>query len=313
MKIAIVIFMSLAFTSSLSQVACQQALKKNETSEAMESSDSTVSASSEISDMSVETVTMVIAEDDDGVSESKLEVQKVIGVELSQAGRRICADERSLTQFSTEMAVICANGQPTTLFAELIANAQQSGGAVREPLVIKSESINEVSHFIMATSILVDVELEAALLKRTDLNTSDLAQDGVKLKETQVAATPADGFKSLGTYEVREETSVRFGLATIDDKRIITREFVPLTSSSLIAVYSSLKADAPDNANNILFNKISFWIKDGKTTRILTVSQSKVNDRGQAETAEKAARNMVNQVMAHTVKVLTAAPQPAAP
>lgn len=244
---------------------------------------------------------------------SESELRQGFTSEILLASRKICANERALREFATEMAVICSNGQATSVFGDLINRANLT--AKPAPMVIKSESIAEVSQFMFAASFIVAAPFEATLLKRADLNTFTSTVDGVRMRETQVTTIPGDGLRTLGGFEIRQETSVSTLLGTADFTKIVTRDYVPIESNKIVAVYSSLKVGAPENADSILSNRISFWIKEGQNTRILIVSQGKTNDNGQPENVEKTALNLANQFLTNNLRILSPLPAtaPAAP
>jgi len=199
----------------------------------------------------------------------------------------ICSNPAALAKAQAELAPLCVNGQPTQAFANALA-APYKGGANPPLVTIKSVDVNGTSEFIVLAVIEVPKLIADVFAKRAMLTTGTLTAGNATVTQAVVATRPAAGGDNMGSTDVKFDLNVSVGIIRVANTSILQADATALNADkTLIATFSSLKAGAADNTDDILSNSLSFMIGEGGTTKLVSVNHQMVNNRGQPATAEQ--------------------------
>lgn len=204
----------------------------------------------------------------------------------------ICQDSDLKASFETEMAVLCIDGQATTTFAEGLANPYR-GGNNAQPNVLRADNINGMSHFLVFSAIELPLPLNQILDRRAELNPIDFTAGAATVTQAELSSRPPTSEIDLGGFDLRFEIAVRVAIITIRDVNILERDFTSLEpGQSVVAMKTYLKPGAAENSENEVATTLSLWIADENRTKMVTVANQQVNNRGQ----HQAASNTVTEV-----------------
>ncbi len=210
--------------------------------------------------------------------------------ELTAAGV-VCGDTEAITKYKVEMEVLCLNGQPTQAFADLLKTPFKGTGAPTLGLV-KSVDNAGISTFVVTSGFEVPQTMAGALAKRSGLNVSNIVEGNASLVQSEVKAIPSASPKDLGGFELTATLNVSVAIITVNDVRTLTREYTTLKEGMVVRSVTFLTPGAPDNAENIVANIVSFWISENGMTKVIGVTHQQAANRNQHATAETTILNL---------------------
>lgn len=241
----------------------------------------TLSSSEPSSDnRTVENAERILEEDANTVAD-----EDAIAEEQLTAVQLICQDEENATKFPVETGTLCLNGQASNVLANALANPYK-GGDNPQLGIIKSEDVNGVSHFILVSSLELPKPLTTVYAERARLNPISFTEGNATVTQVELASYPPQGGRQLGGFDLQYDLRVRVAIITVEDRRILQRDFLALDDEqSVISSASYLKPGAGNNPNSVA-NLLTYWIADGDATKVITVTHQQADNRGQHQTAE---------------------------
>ncbi|MCX6129686.1 MAG: hypothetical protein NTX25_11570 [Proteobacteria bacterium] len=238
-------------------------------------------------------------------TESTKEVAKTSSIPpASLSGSQlVCQSQTALAKFPTEFAVLCVNGQPSSAFASLLSTPYKGTG-LATVAKIKSEDVNSISTFILATSFEIPLPLATTVGKRGKLGVANFVEGNATMDQMRVADIAPEGANGLGGFESKETLVVKVAIVTVTDVRIMESKYLTLKPDLAVAGLISLKPGAPDNAENTVANIITFMIADGNTTKFVAVTHQQIANRGQGPAAETTALAVARRMAEEGFKAL---------
>ncbi|MCX6131653.1 MAG: hypothetical protein NTX25_21650 [Proteobacteria bacterium] len=198
----------------------------------------------------------------------------------------ICSNAASFKSLQTEFDVVCKDGKATEAFAKAYAAPYKGTGT--PPLVtVKSMAANGISENIFLAVIEVEKPLSDVYKKLNDFNNVKFVAGVATVTQTVLSNTPASSLIEQGSLDFRLRIAISVGPINFADVNVQKMNTIALSGKQTVfASLSQLKAGDPANGQALLANGLSFMIKEGDKTRLVSVKHQKIRNRGQAQKAE---------------------------
>lgn len=231
--------------------------------------------------------------------------EEEIAEESLTVTQSICGDQPTLANHTEEMNLLCQDGKPTVAFVNALEQPYTGDGAPN-PTLATSIDNDGVSQFVLIAALKVPSPPEQVEAARTALNQLSFTEGNATVAQTELSLTPSNEAPITETAEIQFDLDVSLGIITVNDRRILTRDFITFDEELGIKGYRTyLTANAPDNEDNIVANQISFSIpNEDNTTTLISVTHQQADNRGQHDTAETTFVNVAGRLMTETMAAI---------